>query len=50
LCWMGDKTRHEMIMNDTIIESVGVTPILENKFMWLGHVERRYVDDVVPIR
>lgn len=33
----------------TILESVGVTPIIENRLRWLGHVERRLVNSVVRI-
>ena len=28
-------------------ERVGVTPIVENRFGWFGHIERRPVDVVV---
>jgi len=51
LCWMCGKTRRDMITNDNIRERGGVTPIVENmvenRFRWFGHLERRLVDFVV---
>jgi len=51
LRWMSGKTRHDRIRNDIIRKRVGVAPIVEklveNRFRWFGHVERRPVDAVV---
>jgi hypothetical protein len=48
---MCGKTRRDKIRNDNIRESVGLAPIVkkmvETRFMWFGHVERRLVDSVV---
>jgi len=51
LRWMRGKTRQDMIRNETIRERVGVASIIEklveNRFRWFGHVEKRPVDAVV---
>ncbi|KAH1257802.1 putative ribonuclease H protein [Glycine max] len=51
LRWMCGKTRQDKIRNEAIRERVGVAPIVEkmveNRFRWFGHVERRPVDSVV---
>jgi hypothetical protein len=48
---MCDKTIRDMIRNDDIREKVVVAPIVEKmvetRFRWFGHVERRHVDSVV---
>jgi hypothetical protein len=48
---MCGKTRRDKIRNDNIRESVGLAPIVkkmvETRFMWFGHVERRLMDPVV---
>jgi len=49
LCWINGKTIRDRIRNDTIMERVGVAPIVEkfveNRLRWFGHVERRLVDN-----
>jgi hypothetical protein len=35
------------IRNDNMRERVGVTPMVESRLRWFGHVERRLVDSVV---
>ncbi|RZC13746.1 DExH-box ATP-dependent RNA helicase DExH10 [Glycine soja] len=51
LRWVCGKTRQDKIRNEAIRERVGVAPIVEkmveNRFRWFGHVERRPVDSVV---
>lgn len=44
LCLMCGTTRHDKIINDNIIKSVGVTYIvknmIENRLWWFEHVEK----------
>jgi len=52
LRWMSGKTRHDMIMNDTIRERFGVAPIVKkmvenNRLRWFEYVEKRLVNVVV---
>lgn len=51
LRWMCDKTRHDKSINENIVESVGVTPIIlkmvKNRHRWFGNVERRPIDSAV---
>lgn len=51
LRWMCSKSKRDKIRNDNIRESVGVAPtvekMVENRFRWFEHVEKRHVDYVV---
>jgi len=49
--WIFGVTRWDKIRNGNIVDIVGVTSIVknvvENRFRWFGHVERKPVDSIL---